>query len=118
MMISKEGFRGENVVKILKPVASITIDELRGCSLRFLMDDQLNVPMETMIMMAGFDLPLKAMRTQKVEVSDKHLANSRAVFLKLVEKVRTFPKDIEQQCLADRDYETLEMAVLEHLMGG
>jgi xylose isomerase len=63
-------------------------------------------------------LDVKAMRTQRVEVSHKHLANSRAVFLKLVEKVRTFPKDVERQCIADRDYEALEMAVLEHLMGG
>jgi len=63
-------------------------------------------------------LDVKAMRTQKVEVSDKHLANSRAVFLKLVEKVRTFPKDVEQQCVAARDYEALEMAVLSHLLGG
>ena len=63
-------------------------------------------------------LDVKAMRTQKPEVAHKHLANSRAVFLKLVEKVRTFPKDIEQQCIDQRDYEALEMAVLEHLMGG
>jgi xylose isomerase len=63
-------------------------------------------------------LDVKAMRTQKVEVSHKHLANSRSVFLKLVDKVRTFPKDVERQCIADRDYEALEMAVLEHLLGG
>ena len=63
-------------------------------------------------------LDVKAMRTQKPEVAHKHLANSRTVFLKLVEKVRTFPQDVEKQCLADRDYEALEMAVLEHLMGG
>ncbi|NQT17109.1 MAG: TIM barrel protein [Planctomycetes bacterium] len=63
-------------------------------------------------------LDVKAMRSQKAEVAHKHLSNSRTVFLKLVEKVRTFPKDVEQQCLADRDYEALEMAVLEHLMGG
>ena len=62
-------------------------------------------------------LDVKAMRTQKAEVATKHLANSRTVFLKLVEKVHTFPKDLERQCIADRDYEALEMAVLEHLMG-
>ncbi len=62
-------------------------------------------------------LDVKAMRTQKAEVADKHLANSRAVFLKLVDKVRTFPEDVQKQCIADRDYEALEMAVLEHLMG-
>jgi xylose isomerase len=61
-------------------------------------------------------LDVKAMRTQKADVAHKHLANSRAVFLRLVEKVRTFPTDIERECIAARDYEALEMAVLEHLM--
>ncbi|MFH1918448.1 MAG: TIM barrel protein [Planctomycetota bacterium] len=63
-------------------------------------------------------LDVKAMRTQKAEVAHKHLSNSRTVFLKLVEKVRTFPQNVYDQCLADRDYEALELAVLEHLMGG
>ena len=62
-------------------------------------------------------LDVKAMRTQKAGAAHKHLSNSRAVFLRLVDKVRTFPKDIESQCLAGRDYESLELAVLEHLMG-
>ncbi len=57
------------------------------------------------------------MRTQKAEVAERHLANSKAVFLRLVEKVRTFPKDVERQCIEARDYEALEIAVLEHLMG-
>jgi len=63
-------------------------------------------------------LDVKAMRTQKPDAAQQHLSNSRTVFLKLVEKVRTFPKDVEAQCLANRDYEALELAVLEHLMGG
>ncbi len=63
-------------------------------------------------------LDVKVMRTQKAEVAHKHLSNSRAVFLKLVEKVRGFPEDIAGQCIADRDYEALELAVLEHLMDG
>ena len=63
-------------------------------------------------------LDVKAMRTQKADAANKHLTNSREVFLKLVDKVRTFPKDLEQQCTADRDYEALELAVLSHLMGG
>ena len=62
-------------------------------------------------------LDVKAMRTQKPEVAQEHLANSRAVFLKLVDKVRTFPHDAASGCIARRDYEALEMAVLEHLMG-
>ena len=35
----------------------------------------------------------------------------------LVEKVRTFPQDVERQCIADRNYEALELAVLKHLLG-
>lgn len=62
-------------------------------------------------------LDVKAMRSQKADVAHKHLSNSRTIFLKLVDKVRSFPKDIEQQCIANRDYEALELAVIEHLMG-
>ncbi len=62
-------------------------------------------------------LDVKAMRTQKPEVAMRHLANSREVFLRLVEKVRTFPRDLEAQCIANRDYEALEIAILRHLMG-
>ncbi|HEV2295803.1 MAG TPA: TIM barrel protein [Tepidisphaeraceae bacterium] len=62
-------------------------------------------------------LDVKAMRTQKAEVATKHLSNSRRIFLALVEKVRTFDKKLEQQCIANRDYEALDLAVMEHLMG-
>ena len=62
-------------------------------------------------------LDVKAMRTQKAEVAEKHLANSKAIFLRLVEKVRTFPKEVERQCIENRDYEELELAVLNHLLG-
>jgi xylose isomerase len=62
-------------------------------------------------------LDVKAMRSQKADAAHKHLANSRTVFLKLVEKVRSFPADVAKQCIADRDYEALELAVLQHLMG-
>jgi xylose isomerase len=65
--------------------------------------------------MVAFDV--KAMRTQKADVATKHLSNSRQVFLHLVEKVRTFDSQIEKQCVANRDYEELEMAILRHLMG-
>ena len=62
-------------------------------------------------------LDVKAIRTQKPDAALKHLTNSRTVFLKLVEKVRSFPKGVEEQFIAKRDYEGLELAVLEHLMG-
>jgi len=63
-------------------------------------------------------LDVKVMRTQKAEGGHQHLANSRAVFLRLVEKVRNFPEQTARQCIAQRDYEALEMLVLDHLMGG
>ncbi len=62
-------------------------------------------------------LDVKVMRTQKADRATLHLSNSREVFLMLVDKVRSFPKDVEQQCISDRDYEALEFAVLKHLMG-
>lgn len=62
-------------------------------------------------------LDVKVMRSQKAEGATRHLSNSRTVFLKLVEKVRTFPKDVQEKCIAARDYEALDLAVLEHLMG-
>ncbi|HSI33128.1 MAG: TIM barrel protein [Phycisphaerae bacterium] len=65
--------------------------------------------------MVAFDT--KAMRTSKPEHALRHLENSRRIFLHLVEKVRTWDAAAEKQMVAARDYEALEMAVLEHLMG-
>jgi xylose isomerase len=62
-------------------------------------------------------LDVKAMRTQKSDSATKHLANSRRIFLALVEKVRTFDRKLENQLIDARDYEALEMAHLSHLMG-
>ena len=46
-----------------------------------------------------------------------HLATSRKVFLHLVDKVRSWDSDREQQYIDSRDYEGLELAILEHLLG-
>jgi len=62
-------------------------------------------------------LDVKAMRTQKADVAEKHLANSKVIFDMLLEKVRSFPEGEADQCIAERDYEQLEMLVLRHLMG-
>jgi len=62
-------------------------------------------------------LDVKAMRTQKADVATKHLSNSREIFLKLVEKVRTWDAKLEKQLVAERDYEQLELEVMRHLMG-
>jgi xylose isomerase len=62
-------------------------------------------------------LDVKAMRTQRQERATAHLANSRAIFLHLVEKVRTIDKKLEQQFIEARDYEALEAYTMRHLMG-
>jgi xylose isomerase len=62
----------------------------------------------------GFDV--KAQRTQAAASATAHLATSKAVFLRLVEKVRSFPQAVAEQCVAARDYEALERLVLEHLL--
>jgi xylose isomerase len=62
-------------------------------------------------------LDVKAMRTQKQEVSAKHLANSRQVFLWLVEKVRTLNRQLYAELIKQRDYEELDRYVIAHLLG-
>lgn len=62
-------------------------------------------------------LDVKTMRTQKGSPATAHLANSREVFLHLVEKVRSYDRQAEQSFIEARDYEGLEMHVLRHLMG-
>ena len=62
-------------------------------------------------------LDVKAMRTQKPDAAVRHLSNSRRIFLALVEKARSFDEELERRCIAERDYEALELAILEHLMG-
>ncbi|MBM3241268.1 TIM barrel protein [Candidatus Poribacteria bacterium] len=61
-------------------------------------------------------LDVKTMRTQRREVSTKHLLHSRKMFLSLLDKVRTLNKEIERQFIESRDYEGLDFFILEHLM--
>jgi xylose isomerase len=62
-------------------------------------------------------LDVKAMRTQKPEVATKHLRNSREIFLALVELVRNLNKDKVEKLKRERDYEELDMLIINHLMG-
>jgi len=62
-------------------------------------------------------LDVKAMRTQKQEAATKHLSNSRAVFLNLVELVRSLDTKKVDKLIAERDYEELDMLIINHLMG-
>ncbi len=65
--------------------------------------------------MVGLDV--KAMRTQKPEVAHKHLQNSMATFLCLVEKARRLDRARVGELIAARDYEELDALILNHLMG-
>ena len=62
-------------------------------------------------------LDVKVMRTQPRELSTKHLLSSRRTFLNLLEKVRTYDREVEQAFIAAQDYEGLDFYILEHLLG-
>ena len=70
---------------------------------------------------AGFDgcigLDVKAMRTTKAADQTRHLANSMAIFERMVALARTVDAARVEAFRAERDYEGLEMYVLEHLLG-
>jgi xylose isomerase len=62
-------------------------------------------------------LDVKAMRTQKQDVATRHLSNSRTIFLRLVELVRSLDNDKVEKLVDERDYEELDMLIINHLMG-
>lgn len=62
-------------------------------------------------------LDVKAMRTQKLEVSTKHLSNSRTIFLRLLELSRSLDEDKVGSLIAERDYEELDLLIMNHLLG-
>jgi xylose isomerase len=63
-------------------------------------------------------LDVKAMRTQKSGDCYRHLANSLGVFKLLEAKARKFDVALQSECVAERNYERLEMYVMELLMNG
>jgi xylose isomerase len=69
----------------------------------------------------GYDgcvgLDVKAMRTTKPADQTKHLANSRALFLHLLEVARSIDPSAVEAYRAGRNYEGLERYVLEKLLG-
>jgi xylose isomerase len=69
----------------------------------------------------GYDgcigLDVKAMRTTKQADQTRHLANSRQMFLHLLEVARSVDAAKVEQYRAERNYEGLEMYILEKLMG-
>ena len=62
-------------------------------------------------------LDVKVMRTQKQEGSYQHLINSLKIAKALEAKAEKFDYDYQAKCVAERDYEKLEMYVMELLMG-
>ena len=62
-------------------------------------------------------LDVKVMRTEKAEGSYQHLENSLRIFKALEKKAEKFDYDFQKKCVAERDYEKLELYVTELLMG-
>src|ERR1700730_13835653 len=62
-------------------------------------------------------LDVKAMRTPRAADQTKHLANSRAMFLRLLHVARTVDAERVESYRTERDYEGLEMYILEKLLG-
>lgn len=62
-------------------------------------------------------LDVKAMRTTKDEDSYKHLENSLKIFKALEEKVDRFDYEFQKESIEKRDFEGLEMYVMNLLMG-
>jgi xylose isomerase len=62
-------------------------------------------------------LDVKPMRTTKPGDQTKHLANSREMFLRLLDVARSVDGGKVEEYRAERDYEGLEMYILGKLMG-
>jgi xylose isomerase len=62
-------------------------------------------------------LDVKAMRTQKLEVSTKHLSNSREIFMKLLEISRSLDEEKMNSMIVARDYEELDLYIMKSLLG-
>lgn len=65
--------------------------------------------------MVGLDV--KAVRTQPAGIATKHLRNSLQTFLRLVEVVRSLDRQAMDEMIAARDYEELDLFILNNLMG-
>jgi xylose isomerase len=62
-------------------------------------------------------LDVKPMRTTKAADQTKHLANSKAMFLRLVDLARSIDPQVIDAYREERDYEGLEAFILGKLMG-
>jgi xylose isomerase len=62
-------------------------------------------------------LDVKAMRTQKASQATKHLSNSRTIFLRLLELSRSLDAKKMAALVKDRDYEELDLYIMQSLLG-
>ncbi len=62
-------------------------------------------------------LDVKALRTQRADRALKHVANSRATFLALMDVVRSLDSAAVDRLIAERDYEELDAMIVRTLMG-
>ncbi|NLF16593.1 MAG: TIM barrel protein [Lentisphaerae bacterium] len=62
-------------------------------------------------------LDVKAMRTQKAGAATRHLSNSRTMFLRLLEISRALDEAAVQSLIAERDYEALDLLIMQALTG-
>src|ERR1043165_1262671 len=62
-------------------------------------------------------LDVKAMRSTKACDQTQHLVNSKAIFQRMVELARSVDAAKVEAFRAERDYEGLEMYIVEHLLG-
>lgn len=69
----------------------------------------------------GYDgcigLDVKAMRTTRAEDATRHLANSKRIFEHLLQLVRSVDAKKIEDFRSRRDYEGLELYIIEKLMG-
>jgi len=63
-------------------------------------------------------MDVKAMRTQQDHVATKHLRNSKYMFMKLLEISRSLDDEFIEKCRQERDYEELDMYIMNALTGG
>ncbi len=63
-------------------------------------------------------LDVKALRTQPKELSTKHLSNSKTIFLRLLELVRSLDVVQVEALRAAGDYKELDLLIMQHLLGG
>jgi xylose isomerase len=62
-------------------------------------------------------LDVKAMRTQKDNVATQHLTNSKEIFLKLLNISRKIDDAFISRCQQERDYEELDLYIMNSLLG-